>query len=276
MEFVCANNILYAKIEIYIEVITLHKGYEKRFANGDIVYWCHNEGSGRYSVKFGMVDEQFSDAVIIDYLVLRERRFVNGVPIDKFESETKYRKLPKGWTYNTPLYELTYAPLTGEEIALADKWAIIIKTPSRIKELYNSGVLVKDSTIFHGKIVADITKDGFRIRKYYPMWEHHIDHVSIVPYKVYFTFKEAEQEVKENIAEFNRQLLLSDYEWSVEQIDKTLQRYKKIADVSDNKIKQYREWLLNMKNVEDIETRIFNGNVQWKYWEKKRWNYIEL
>ena len=49
-----------------------------------------------------------------------------------------------------------------------------------------------------------------------------------------------------------------------------------IADVSDNEIQQYREWLLNMSNVEDIETRIFNGNVQWKYWTKKRWNYIEL
>ena len=51
-----------------------------------------------------MVDEQFSDAIVIDYLVLRERRLVNGIPIDEFESETKYKKLPKGWRYNTKLF----------------------------------------------------------------------------------------------------------------------------------------------------------------------------
>lgn len=250
-------------------------GYEKRFENGDIVYWCHSEGCGRYCVKFGMVDEQFSDAVIIDYIVPRERRLVNGIPIDKFNSEDKYRKLPKGWSHDSKLYEITYEPLTEEEIALTD-FNTIIKTPSLLKQLYSKGYFVKDSTIFHGEIQADITKEGFRIRKYYPMWKHHIDHVSIVPSKVYFIFEEAEKEVKANIAEFYRQAALSDYEWSVEQIDKTLDRYKIIADVTENEIQQYREWLLNISNVEDIETRIFNGNVQWRYCTKERWNYIEL
>ena len=33
-----------------------------------------------------MVDEQFSDAVVIDHLTARERRLVNGIPIDEFES----------------------------------------------------------------------------------------------------------------------------------------------------------------------------------------------
>lgn len=79
----------------------MKQGFEKRFKNGDIVYWCHSEGNGRYTVKYGMVDEQFSDAVVIDYLTARERRLVNGIPIDEFESETKYKKLPKGWTYDT-------------------------------------------------------------------------------------------------------------------------------------------------------------------------------
>ena len=79
----------------------MKQGFEKRFKNGDIVYWCHSEGNGRYTVKYGMVDEQFSDAVVIDYLAARERRLVNGIPIDEFESETKYKKLPKGWTYDT-------------------------------------------------------------------------------------------------------------------------------------------------------------------------------
>jgi len=34
--------------------------------------------------------------------------------------------------------------------------------------------------------------------------------------------------------------------------------------------------LLSMKNVEDIETRINLGNIQWKYEKSKKWNNIVL
>ena len=86
----------------------MQKGFEKRFNQGDIVYWCHCDGGGEYSVHYGMVDEQFSDAVCIDYLAPRERRRVDGVHIDEFQSEQRYRKLPKGWTYNTRLFDISY------------------------------------------------------------------------------------------------------------------------------------------------------------------------
>lgn len=108
----------------------MKKGFEKRFEKGDIVYWCHSDGNGRYSIKNGMVDEQFSDAVVIDYLTLRERRLVNGIPIDEFDSQTKYKKLPKGWTYNTRLFEITYSDLTEEEV----NYQIDIKNPETIKK----------------------------------------------------------------------------------------------------------------------------------------------
>lgn len=219
-----------------------------------------------------MVDEQFSDAVVIDYLVPRERRRVDGIPIDEFQSEQRYRKLPKGWTYNTKLFELTWDDLTLEE----KEFTIDITNTESLKEAYDKGFLVKDSTIFHGVIEDEITKEGFRIVKKYPEWKHHIDHVSISPHKVYFTYEEAKKEVDENIAEFYRQASLSDYDWSVEQIDKTLERWRYIADSSPKAMKAYRDWLLDLKNVEDIETRVFGGNIQWKYWKNKKWNYIEL
>ena len=246
-------------------------GFEKRFNQGDIVYWCHQHGH-KYSVHYGMVDEQFSDAVVIDYLAPRERRRVDGVPIDEFQSEQRYRKLPKGWTYNTILFELTWDDLTPEE----KEFDLDISKPETLKEAYEKGYLVKDSTIFHGVIEDKITKEGFRIVKNYHRWKYHIDHISIRPDKVYFTYEEAKKEVDENIAEFNRQASLSDYDWSVEQINKTLDRWKAINDASDEEVKAYREWLLDMKDVEDIETRIFGGHIQWKYWKNKRWNYIEL
>ena len=47
----------------------MRDGFEKRFNMGDIVYWCHREGH-EYSVHYGMVDEQFSDAVTVSPMAL--------------------------------------------------------------------------------------------------------------------------------------------------------------------------------------------------------------
>ncbi len=246
-------------------------GFEKKFKQGDIVYWCHNT-NGHYIVKYGMVDEQFSDAVVIDYLVPRERRLVNGIPIDEFESETKYKKLPKGWTWDTKLYNMTYSVLSTEE----KDYLWNISKPETIKEAYEKGYLVKDSTIFHGNIEDEITNQGYRIVKKYPMWKHHIDHVSIRPDKVYFTYETAFEEADKLNKEIKRQASLTDYEWSVEQIEQILWRWKALSGSSEEEMNMYKEWLLNMENVEDIETRIYGGQIQWKYADKKRWNYIEL
>ena len=249
----------------------MKEGFEKRFNTGDIIYWCHQRGH-QYSVCYGMVDEQFSDAVVVDFLALRERRIINGIPINEFVNETHYKKLPKGWTYNTVLYEITYDDLTQAE----KDFVLNIKNPVCLKEAYDKGYLVKDSTIFHGNIEAEITKEGYRIIKKYPMYEYHIDHTSIRPNKVYFTYEEAEKEVNDNIAEFKRQASLSDYDWSLEQIDKTINRWRTYHDASEKEAEKYHNWFVDMENVEDIETRIFQGHIQWKYWKNKKWNYVEL
>lgn len=240
-----------------------------RFENGDIVYWCHQSGH-KYSVHWGMVDEQFNRSVVyVDYLAPKERRLVNGVPIDEFKSESKYKKLPKGWSYNTRLFEITSEDIDEKE----KSYKLDIRNPDNIKELYEKGLLVKKSTIFDGEIDAEITKDGYRIVKKYLPYRNNITSVSIRPDKLYLSYEEAQREVDDNIAEFIRQSELSDYEWSVEQIDKALNR---CYDKTDTEKKQYRDWLLEMDNVEDIEVRVIGGEIQWKYWNKKRWANIEL
>lgn len=249
----------------------MRRGFEKRFNNGDIVYWCHRRGH-EYSVRYGMVDEQFSDAVVIDYLAVRERRRVNGIPIDSFVNEDRYKKLPKGWTYNTKLYELSTDDLSDEE----KEFMLDIKNPDCIKEAYDKGYLVKDKTIFHGVVEAEITKEGYRIVKKYPLHKHHIDHTSVRPDKVYFTYKEAVDEVNDNIAEFKRQASLSEYDWSLEQIDKTIERWRVLHDASDKEAEEYHNWFIGMENVEDIETRVSQGCIQWRYWKNKKWNNVEL
>lgn len=36
-----------------------------------------------------------------------EIRLINGIPFEEFQSETEFKKVPKGWTYNTDLYTVT-------------------------------------------------------------------------------------------------------------------------------------------------------------------------
>ena len=53
---------------------------KKTFKPGDIVYWVGHLGNGRYVVKYGMVYEHFSDAVVVDLAVaqnyVKEQGFV--------------------------------------------------------------------------------------------------------------------------------------------------------------------------------------------------------
>ena len=240
---------------------------QKRYNTGDIVYWCHQHGN-KYAVHFGRVDEQYSDAVLIDYLRGNENRLINGIPFNEFESETRYRKLPKGWTYDTELFELT----TEKNMQ-----SINIKNPSEIIEAYNKGVLVKDSEISQVVVEAEVDKNkGYRIIKSYPQWQYHISRVSVRPDRIYSTYEEAQKEVDENISEFYRQANLSEYDWSVEQIDKTLNFWAALKGINNEAKKIYREWLLSLNNVEDIETRTYGSEIQWKYWKNKKWNNIEI
>lgn len=242
---------------------------EKRFNKGDIVYWCSRTGHD-FSVKWGIVDEQFNRSLVyIDYLSPKETRLVNGIPMDEFKSEEKFKKLPKGWSYDTRLFEVTH---TDELKGIP----FDIKDPGLIKDLYDKGFLVKDSTLFHGVIETEITNNGYRLRKTYPMYHNHISIISIYPHKLYDNYADAKKEVDENIAELHRQANLSDYDWSVEQIDNTLNRWQGLYDISDIEKQQYRDWLLKLDDVVDIEVRLWEGSIQWKYWKHKRWSSIEL
>lgn len=67
---------------------------------------------------------------------------------------------------------------------------------------------------------------------------------------------------------------MSDYDWSVEQIDKSLNHYCKIRSINDKEKQAIRDFILYQKDVEDIEVRGISDGFQWKYWKNKRWNTV--
>ena len=138
---------------------------------------------------------------------------------------------------------------------------------------------MKRTKIFYGSIESEITKDGWRIHKGYPQdWgiNRTPNYTTVTCSKVYRTYDEAQKEVDEHIAEYKRQAELSDYDWSVEQIDKVLGYYKNIYDLTDSEVKQYRDWILAQDDIENVEIRIHFGNLEFRDCTKhKKWHGIE-
>jgi len=244
-----------------------------RFEIGQVVYW-HEQNGNDHSVGWGLVDEVFHDVICINIIEPRENRVIvtpeGKIPIDELPPVTRWYKLPKGWTYNTQLFDIEYAHYDGDDSV------IDITNPENILDLYKRGLLVNASTRFHGSLETEISKEGWRIAKKHPAGYDRKTHTSIYPFKCFDNYKNAKADVDAYEAELRRQASLSDYEWSVEEIDKVLNRWAKLYGEPDDIKNRYREWLLSLKDVEDIEVRCSGGAIQWKYWKNKRWNNIEL
>lgn len=154
-----------------------------------------------------------------------------------------------------------------------------ITDPKQIKEAYDRGILVEKEKIFKGDIYTDITNEGYKIVTRYPLQGKYEPKSEVVRSdKVYFTCEEAIAERDAKIAELKRQAALSDEEWSLEQIEKDVRRYLHIylgvLDLEQNKIDKYMNFFKELPKVEDIETRLFGGMLQWKYYKNKTWKNV--
>ena len=237
----------------------------------DVVYFLKYDSQHLPYVAFGVVDEIFHDVVYVDYVELPDTRTVTekNIPIKEFVSEQRYRKLPKGWTYSTDLENIRWHDTS-------DNWLRThsIEDPEAIKEGLALGELVKakNNTRCH-KIESEITKEGYRLVKKYD--SSHRLYTILHWYEIYATYEEAKNAKEAYIEELKRQASLTDEEWSIEQIEKELSRWKKIYDVSDLDYNYVRDMLLAMDHIEDLEVRLFGGCIEWKYWKNKKWHTID-
>lgn len=242
-----------------------------KFQSGDVVYWVerHRQPPYEYYIVYGIVDEEFSDAVCAERLHFKDSRYINGIPYKDFPQYTHWKKLPKGWTYNTQLFEVEWRAY--------DSAVYRTNNPDDIKQALKDGIIIYlkdyDQTVPHSEVDKKL---GWRIRK------EHDDSVYVYPYvtlqrdNAFKTYEEAQVVIDAQEAEWKRQSELTDEEWSIEQIDHDLQRWVKIYNKSPEEMQRVRDFLLGMDKVEDIETRVFGGGFQWKYWKNKKWRTIVL
>lgn len=254
----------------------------ERFPIGSIVYWVSDQkrliigGKGRYGINFGTVIEHYSGETRIQLYNILDTRTINGIPVKEFETPTRWQKLPKNWNYDTPLFKIEY-----QEIPNVSKY-IKLTCSNDILKAIEDGWLVKRQVNDYCRFEADIDKSkGWRIiRKYDPLDSDQA--IKGIPYttvrfdKLYATYAEAQQKIDDIEAEWKRQSELSDYEWAIEEIDHTLDHWAELYRISDDIKEKYRNWILELKNIEDVEVRLVNGGIQWKYFKNKRWSNIDL
>lgn len=245
-----------------------------KFQSGDVVYWVERRRRSPYEyyIDYGIVDEEFSDAVCAERLHIKDNRYINGIPYKDFPQYTHWEKLPKGWTYNTQLFEVEWR---ARDHVVSTVYRI--DNPDDIKRALRDGIVVYlkdyDQTVPHSEIDKKL---GWRIRKEHDNSTYIYPYVTLQKDNAFKTYAEAKAVIDAQEAEWKRQSELTDEEWSIEQIDHDLQRWAKIYSKSPEEMQRVRDFLLGMDKIEDIETRVFGEDFQWKYEKNKKWRTVVL
>ena len=241
------------------------------FQAGDVVYFPTLDNR---SVDFGVCKDFYCDGYGLELYEMPDFRTVCGIPIRDFNFNQPRRKLPKGWSWDTDLCQIGFDESEASKPKYHD---IHMNNPEELKQAIENGALVKPSSQDrHRTVYSDITKDGYTIVLQNPSGYTRPDYMCVRSDRCFHTYEEAKAVSDAYFAELKRQSELSDYDWSVEQIDETLARWKACYGISDEDVASARAWLLAQKNVEDIVVRIFGGGIQFKYDRARRWTQLDV
>lgn len=242
----------------------------KEIPVGSVAYFLENSKDGKRKINFGIVEEHYASSIALHLIERRDTRRIDDIPVKEFKTPTRWQKLPKGWSWNTRLFEIT-------EERFPEELRCNIDDAEKILQLYKEGYLVNVEDNDHAHFRSEVDKKyGWRIVREYPMLEYHPSYISVSYYNVFTSYADAKAELDKIHAEYSRQADMSDYDWSVEQIDHELDRWAKLYSITDVEKQKYRDWILAQRDVEDIEVRVAQGGIQWKYWKNKRWLNIEV
>lgn len=255
---------------------------------GDIAYWVEraNYGYGRYDgfwVKYGIVDEVWKDCYVVNYLVPYEEviitidneshTFKTFAEMQDFINNMSYRKLPKGWTYNTKLFTWrTVNPIKAEGS---------VKNPEDVKKAVECGSLVRPRMkVTNAGFPNDIVeKQGWKLRMNATSGRNGSNTYiqSDIPLDKYYTFSTWED------AEKLAKILKEEKEWSANLTDSEYveTRILRVLNKAQEKIfgenaltvdeaKRIYNFMIKQKRFDEIECRWYGG-FQWRYYDSKKW-----
>ena len=233
------------------------------YKNGDVVYFRDGD-----VILVGVVDVYISerDLYYIDLIQLADHRYVDGIPIQDLPFESEWRKLPKGWTYNTELFSIEdrvpdYEVKRRKEL----RWTV----PEDVRTALREGVCVLSKNVFHGVVEAQVDRQkGFRVVKKYPHWtlnygQPNKKYRRVPSCDVCSNYCDALDRLSAIKAERERVQNLSDDEWSWEEIEKVLKR------VGTEYADRCRKFFRTLTDIADVEIKVVDGAVHWRRFEKR-------
>lgn len=231
-------------------------------------YMMYGNGIRKY-VNFGTIDFHYPGAVKLNLYSPPIRKAIDGVPVEKIHFPTPFKKLPKKWSYDTELYKVTDIPLPPAVVE--ESKHLSMKKVEDIKRAIEIGCLVDRKEIDYGRIETNISNgDGWQIVKRYNTFTEPLRNISKQTWEVYQTYEEAEEAIAEETRQLQIEANMSDEEWSIYQIDRTLSK----ISMPETDREKYRSFLLSLDKIEDVVIRLSGGAIQWKYDGNKRWNNI--
>lgn len=243
----------------------------KHYQEGDIVYIVSKPARGAPFVRVCRVYDQYSNGVCVDYLVPRERRLVDGIPIESYANDSHYgalRKLPKNWSWKTVLFETSIRPDDELDTFMETHY---FNVPAHVQEACEKGFLVPANTIFDGIPESEVTASGFRV-----LLKANRDpkpkSACVNTSEVYDTYEGAKNALDDYNAKQKAISEMSDRDWSLLQIKKVVEPAMALDGFTQDDIQLVMNWFEGMSDIEDIEARRFNGQIQFKHWKKSRWN----
>lgn len=251
----------------------------RNIKEGQIVFFLerHNTQPHDFYIGYGVVDFYSCTDVCVDWLGRKDNRIVvtldgKRTPFAEFKNDTEYRKLPKGWTYDTKLYDIEYDNSDAETI---NKILSLKGVDKQVRTAYDCGILVKKTLTDYEGIDATVDKDGYKLSRKLPMWVQHRTGGTYRYDELFVTYDEAQEALDAYKAEQTRIANLSDREWVLEDVHKTVNRHKNIYHESDEYYEKVLDFFENRcDNIEDVEIRIYGGVIQWKYYNRKKWNSL--
>ena len=230
---------------------------------GEILYYIkdYNVYNGMF-FDWGIIDKIYHDGYSVKKYIPYDNRTIQGVPINKFKFNMEYRKLPKGWSWDTDLVQLGYIPY--EKLFPNFNTNVDITKPEEIKKAIDIGFLTQPGLYAGMKIEPCINTNGYKIVCKY---DKSVEDIVFVD-RCYACkdIKEAIEKCKKYNDKIKAISEMSDKEYSIYEINRKIDIYSNLYPKNKEFAQETKRWLLNQDNIEDLEIRIYGGRLQYRYY----------
>lgn len=256
-------------IMVEMQVSRFDELNDRRFDRGDIVFFINGD-----NVDWGEVVDIYDTTYGLRVYETKDLRLLNGIPIDEYEFDNKYHQLPKGWTWNTPLYDLSSDTEKFKNISLPT-------TVDAIRHCIDIGFFVRpDEQSKNRHVDVEIDKNGYRlvfkwdsdgINKSDSILNRGDKTYRSVPFHNCFaTYEEAQDVISQYKKEIESQGDMTDREWCLYEIRRVAER----CNYSESEVNYIISMFEHDPKLEKIEVRNSFGALEWKYENKRAWQRV--